>query len=110
MVPNPILFGIKWEMNIDKVCEKVESQYSFLAGPISHFVHITGFFLTPNSTVLSEGQGPIYIALGSTTWIEPWALSGSKLPSGGNQLNRVLLSSSQAYYRILPHAQFDSAK
>jgi hypothetical protein len=27
MVPNPILFGIKWEMNIDKVCEKVESQY-----------------------------------------------------------------------------------
>jgi hypothetical protein len=34
---------------------------AFLAGPISHFVHITGFFLTPNSTVLGEGQGPIYI-------------------------------------------------
>ncbi|CAG8905208.1 unnamed protein product [Penicillium egyptiacum] len=34
---------------------------AFLAGPISHFVHITGFFLTPNSTVLGEGQHPIYI-------------------------------------------------
>ena len=34
---------------------------AFLAGPISHFVQIAGIFLTPNSTVLAEGQGPIYI-------------------------------------------------
>lgn len=34
---------------------------AFLAGPISHFVHITGFFLTPNSTVLGQGEGPIHI-------------------------------------------------
>ncbi|KAJ5154130.1 uncharacterized protein N7500_009569 [Penicillium coprophilum] len=34
---------------------------AFLAGPISHFVQIAGVFLTPNSTVLGEGQGPIYI-------------------------------------------------
>ncbi|KAJ5971087.1 uncharacterized protein N7479_001005 [Penicillium vulpinum] len=34
---------------------------AFLAGPISHFVQITGIFLTPNSTVLGEGQGPIHI-------------------------------------------------
>jgi hypothetical protein len=34
---------------------------AFLAGPISHFVQITGVFLTPNSTVLGESQGPIYI-------------------------------------------------
>ncbi|KXG45720.1 uncharacterized protein PGRI_045760 [Penicillium griseofulvum] len=34
---------------------------AFLAGPISHFVQITGVFFTPNSTVLGESQGPIYI-------------------------------------------------
>ncbi|CAI7575942.1 unnamed protein product [Penicillium glandicola] len=34
---------------------------AFLAGPISHFVQITGVFLTPNPTVLGEGQGPIHI-------------------------------------------------
>ncbi|CAG7926989.1 unnamed protein product [Penicillium olsonii] len=35
---------------------------SYLAGPISHLVQITGVFLTPVPTVLGEGQGPIYIA------------------------------------------------
>ncbi|KAJ5372168.1 hypothetical protein N7517_004174 [Penicillium concentricum] len=34
---------------------------AFLAGPINHFVQIAGVFLTPNSTVLGEGQGPIHI-------------------------------------------------
>ncbi|KAJ5816856.1 hypothetical protein N7447_009089 [Penicillium robsamsonii] len=34
---------------------------AFFAGPISHFMQIAGVFLTPNSTVLGEGQGPIYI-------------------------------------------------
>ncbi|KAJ5592966.1 hypothetical protein N7537_009870 [Penicillium hordei] len=34
---------------------------AFLAGPVSHFVHITGYFLTPNPTVLGEGQGLIHI-------------------------------------------------
>ncbi|CAG8936583.1 unnamed protein product [Penicillium salamii] len=35
---------------------------SYLAGPVSHIVRISGVFLTPNPTVLGEGQGPIYIA------------------------------------------------
>jgi hypothetical protein len=34
---------------------------AFLAGPIGHFVRITGVFLTPNPTVLAEGQVPVYI-------------------------------------------------
>lgn len=34
---------------------------AFLSGPISHIIRIGGVFLTPNSTVLGEGQGPIYI-------------------------------------------------
>ncbi|KAK4869767.1 hypothetical protein LT330_005491 [Penicillium expansum] len=34
---------------------------AFLAGPINHFVQVTGFFRTLNPTVLGEGQGPIHI-------------------------------------------------
>ncbi|KAJ5555516.1 hypothetical protein N7461_003986 [Penicillium sp. DV-2018c] len=34
---------------------------AFLAGPISHFIRVAGVFLTPNPTVLAEGQAPIYI-------------------------------------------------
>lgn len=34
---------------------------AFLAGPVSHMVRIGGVFLTPNPTVLGEGQGPILI-------------------------------------------------
>ncbi|KAJ5124678.1 uncharacterized protein N7515_008503 [Penicillium bovifimosum] len=34
---------------------------AFLAGPIGHFIRITGIFLTPNPTILAEGQVPLYI-------------------------------------------------
>ncbi|OGE54599.1 hypothetical protein PENARI_c006G05618 [Penicillium arizonense] len=34
---------------------------AFLSGPVSHIIRIGGVFLTPNPTVLGEGQGPIYI-------------------------------------------------
>ena len=36
------------------------------------------------------------LTLGSTTWMEPWVVGGKRLPSGGNQLKRVLLWSSHA--------------
>jgi hypothetical protein len=40
----------------------VAALVAFLAGPVSHIVRIGGVFLTPNPTVLGEGQGPIPIS------------------------------------------------
>lgn len=34
---------------------------AFVVGPVKHIVKIGGVFLTPNPTVLGEGQGPIRI-------------------------------------------------